>query len=108
MTPQNYSSDIRLVDDKRGVDRTLRIWMNNPLRYAGETLYQTDYIFDEDTGQEFTSLQVVNNRGWMLPYMACMIVGTGLAAQFLITLGRFRRRRAQMDHRGTGGGALTP
>ncbi len=39
-TPKNYSSDIRLVDERRNVDREAHIWMNNPLRYAGETFYQ--------------------------------------------------------------------
>ena len=92
-TPRNYSSDIRLVDPERNVDRELRIWMNNPLRYLNETFYQTSYHKDELTGAESTSLQVVNNRGWMLPYMACMIVGTGLLAQFTLALTRFIRRR---------------
>ncbi len=33
-TPMNYSSEIRLVDKDRGEDRQVKIWMNNPLRYA--------------------------------------------------------------------------
>ena len=42
-TPRNYSSTVRLVDRDRSVDREVRIWMNNPLRYAGETFYQSGY-----------------------------------------------------------------
>ncbi|MFK7820489.1 MAG: cytochrome c biogenesis protein ResB, partial [Planctomycetaceae bacterium] len=80
-TPRDYSSYIRLVDEGNNVDREIRVWMNNPLRYRGETLYQTDYFLDTKTGRELSSLQVVNNRGWMLPYMACMIVLTGMAVQ---------------------------
>ena len=37
-TVKNYSSDIRLVDGSRHVDRNLSIWMNNPLRFAGGLL----------------------------------------------------------------------
>ena len=92
-TPQNYSSDIRLIDPTRGVDREIKIWMNNPLRFAGETFYQSDY--DPTAPVETTILQVVKNTGWMIPYVACMIVGAGLLAQFSITLSRFLRRRAE-------------
>ncbi|HEX7450555.1 MAG TPA: cytochrome c biogenesis protein ResB, partial [Pirellulales bacterium] len=38
-TPRNYSSDVRLIDPSRHEDRQVKIWMNNPLRYAGETFY---------------------------------------------------------------------
>ena len=37
---RNFSSDVRLVDPEHGTDREVRIWMNNPLRYAGMTFYQ--------------------------------------------------------------------
>ena len=87
-TPKNYSSDVRLVDKSRNVDREVKIWMNNPLRFAGETFYQSGYNID-DKGREITTLQVVTNAGWMIPYVACMLVGTGMLAQFSITLLRF-------------------
>ncbi len=93
MTPKNYSSDLRLVDNSRNVDRDVHIWMNNPLRFAGETFYQSSYFANEQ-GQEWTTLQVVTNAGWMIPYVACMLVGTGMLAQFSITLLRFLRRRS--------------
>ena len=89
---RNYSSDLRLVDPSRNVDRDVKIWMNNPLRFAGETFYQSNYDIDEQ-GNEATTLQVVTNTGWMIPYVACMLVGTGMLAQFSITLVRFLKRR---------------
>ncbi|MEX2558641.1 MAG: cytochrome c biogenesis protein ResB, partial [Pirellulales bacterium] len=95
-TPRNYSSDVRLVDPSRNVDRTLKIWMNNPLRYAGETFYQSNFSQDR-AGNEITGLQVVTNTGWMIPYVACMIVATGLLAHFLIVLDRFLRRTTEME-----------
>ena len=35
-TPRDYSSDIQLVDKTRNVDTPQKIWMNNPMRFAGE------------------------------------------------------------------------
>jgi cytochrome c-type biogenesis protein CcsB len=87
---KNYSSDVRLVDTSRQVDKEVKIWMNNPLRFAGETFYQSGY--DADSRGEYTVLQVVRNTGWMIPYVSCMIVATGMLAQFLITLSRFLNR----------------
>jgi len=88
-TPKNFSSDIRLVDPSRDVDRKVHIWMNNPLRYGGETLYQSG----APEGTNITILQVVTNTGWMIPYVACVIVGTGMLAHFSIMLLRFLNRR---------------
>ncbi len=80
-TPRDYSSFVRLVDTKRNIDRgEIRIWMNNPLRYAGETFYQSGYYRDPRTGIGQTTLQVVTNTGWMIPYVACMLVSTGMFA----------------------------
>ena len=93
-TPKNYSSELRLVDPSRNVDREVKIWMNNPLRYAGETFYQSSFNTDPSTGGEITGLQVVTNTGWMIPYVACMLVATGMLAHFSIVLVRFLSRRA--------------
>lgn len=93
-TPMNYSSDVRLVDPTRNVDRQVRIWMNNPLRFAGETFYQSDYQRGMN-GAEITQLQVVTNTGWMIPYVGCMIVGVGMLFQFSVSLLRFLQRREQ-------------
>ncbi|HID20949.1 MAG TPA: hypothetical protein EYP14_00915, partial [Planctomycetaceae bacterium] len=107
-TPRNYSSDIRLVENDatrqhlsplfagsstRNVDRKIHIWMNNPLRYAGETFYQSGYWKDPRTGVERTTLQVVVNPSWMIPYVACMIVATGMLAHFWLVLTRFLNQR---------------
>lgn len=93
-TAKNYSSDVHLVDPTRNVDRAdVHIWMNNPLRFAGETFYQSSVGSDPITGVETTGLQVVTNTGWMIPYVSCMIVGVGMLFQFGLTLMRFVRRR---------------
>lgn len=90
-TPRNYSSDVQLVDASRSVDREVRIWMNNPLRYSGETFYQSGYHADP-SGVESTTLQVVKNTGWMIPYVSCVLVMFGMGAHFSGTLLRFLHR----------------
>jgi ABC-type transport system involved in cytochrome c biogenesis permease subunit len=96
-TPRNFASQLQLVDEDRGVDRAVKIWMNNPLRFAGETFYQSGYFADPKTGVETTTLQVVTNTGWMIPYVSCMIVAIGLLAHFSIALVRFLTRLAAAD-----------
>ena len=93
--PRHYASQVHLVDESRNVDRTVKIWMNNPLRFAGETFYQSGYYKDPESGAEASTLAVVNNTGWMIPYVGCMIVATGLLTQFTIVLGRFLNRRSK-------------
>ncbi|MFG0307246.1 MAG: cytochrome c biogenesis protein CcsA [Phycisphaerales bacterium JB040] len=88
---KNFSSDVRLVDPARETDREVRIWMNNPLRYAGRTFYQASYKPDGSG----TVLQVVRNPGWLLPYVACLLVGGGMAWHFGCSLVAFLRRRAK-------------
>ncbi len=89
-TPRNYSSEIKLVYPESKGDRKVSIWMNNPLRYAGETFYQSGY--HNLGGREMTTLQVVRNTGWMIPYLGCMIVVVGMVVQFGTTLVRFAER----------------
>lgn len=92
-TPRNYSSDVRIVDQEHGEDRTVKIWMNNPLRFGGDTYYQSGYFKNPRTNIEQTTLQVVSNEGWMIPYLACMIVTAGMMFQFGLGLLRFLKRR---------------
>lgn len=75
---RNYSSQVRLVDSKKNVDRDVLIYMNHPLRHAGETFYQASFL-QGDTG---TVLQVVKNPGWLIPYLSCSIVTLGMLIHF--------------------------
>jgi ABC-type transport system involved in cytochrome c biogenesis permease subunit len=94
-TPRDFRSTIQINEDGQSQEFTL--WMNNPLRYKGETFYQSDYRAMPN-GQEMSTLSVVRNTGWMLPYLACMIVAFGMFAQFgqtlLRFLGRFERQKS--------------
>ncbi|MBX3441369.1 MAG: cytochrome c biogenesis protein CcsA [Planctomyces sp.] len=106
-TPRNYSSSVLLTDETTNTRQELTIWMNNPLRYRGLTFYQSGYQRDERTGRESTTLQVVDNAGWMIPYVSCMIVGVGMCYQFVLTLLRFLNRWSRTPP-GTGGTVAPP
>src|SRR6185369_3776404 len=72
--PRNYASDIRLINASTGEDRDLKISMNDPLRYAGETFYQSSFL----ENRKGTILQVVKNPGWLMPYISCAVVSLGM------------------------------
>ncbi len=78
--PKNFSSLIRLQNPNTGEDREVKIYMNNPLRYAGATYYQASF---DQFDPRVTVLQVVRNPGWITPYLACGLVALGLVVQFL-------------------------
>jgi hypothetical protein len=89
-TARNYSSDVRLIDPAEGQNRELRISMNEPLRYRGETFYQSSF---DDRTEKTTVLQVVRNRAWTMPYLACALVALGLLFHFGLHLNGFLKRR---------------
>ena len=87
--PKNFSSRVLLQRPATGEKREVLIYMNNPLRYAGETYYQSGF----DPDNHGTILQVVHNPSWLTPYFSCVLVGVGLVVQFAIHLLGFTRKR---------------
>ncbi len=87
--PKNFSSRVRLVRSETGEDREVTIFMNNPLRYNGETYYQASF----DPDNQGTILQVVRNPSWLTPYFACVMVAAGMIWQFIIHLIGFRGKQ---------------
>ena len=95
-TPRDYSSYVTFTDPATGVEQQGRIWMNNPVRYRGETFYQSTYsTIDLGGGKtgELTGLQVVENAGWLVPYVACVLAFWGMLVHFGGTFLRFADRR---------------
>ncbi len=88
--PKNFSSRVRLLRPDTGEDREVLIYMNKPLRYAGETFYQADWDHEDEKG---TILQVVHNPSWLTPYFSCVLVAAGLVVQFSTHLVRFATKR---------------
>ncbi|MEI8313819.1 MAG: cytochrome c biogenesis protein ResB [Verrucomicrobiota bacterium] len=87
--PKNFSSRVRVQRPDTGEDREVLIYMNNPLRYNGDTYYQASF----DTDNQGTVLQVVHNPSWLTPYFSCVLVGLGLVWQFLRHLIGFAAKR---------------
>src|SRR5690606_37903232 len=78
------------VDPTRGTDRRMVTRMNEPIRYGGATIYQSG-----NPAPGITVFQIVDNFGWMIPYVGCMIVGIGMLAHFSLVLTRFIQRREE-------------
>jgi len=92
--PKNFSSLVHIENPSRGEARDVLIYMNQPLRYLGKTFYQASF----GKGDTLSVLQVVQNPGWLLPYISCVLVTTGLIIHFAIALRRsLRRRRAALE-----------
>ncbi|HUD47060.1 MAG TPA: cytochrome c biogenesis protein ResB [Candidatus Baltobacteraceae bacterium] len=99
--PKNFSSKVHLVDPRTGVHQDNLIYMNNPLRYKGETFFQASWI----PGDRGTILQVVRNPAALTPYVACLLVALGLLTQFLTHLVKFARKRRQQPKTAAARGA---
>ncbi|HYG36412.1 MAG TPA: ResB protein required for cytochrome C biosynthesis, partial [Clostridia bacterium] len=84
-----FSSRVSLQSPDTGENREVLIYMNNPLRYAGQTYYQASF----DVDNQGTVLQVVRNPSWLTPYFSCVLVGLGLVVHFMIHLFGFTFKR---------------
>jgi ABC-type transport system involved in cytochrome c biogenesis permease subunit len=99
-TPRDYSSYVTFTDRGTKAEQQGRIWMNNPVRYRGETFYQSQYSkVDLGNGREgeMTGLQVVENAGWLIPYVACVLAFWGMLMHFGGTFLRFADRHERGD-----------
>lgn len=88
--PKHFASRVRLERPDTGEAREAVISMNNPLRYGGETFYQSG--FDEHE-PAVSVLQAVRNPGWVTPYVACGLITFGLLGHFLSHLITFATKR---------------
>ena len=86
---KNFASRVALIDPDRKENRDVLIYMNHPLRYRGETFYQSGF----EKNDSATVLQVVHNPSFVAPYIACVIVGVGLLFQFALHFAGFAHRR---------------
>jgi len=89
--PKNFSSLVHVENPQRNEARDVLIYMNQPLRYAGKTFYQSSF----GRNDTLSIFQVVENPGWLIPYLSCVLVTLGLLIHFAVALRRSQRRRAQ-------------
>jgi hypothetical protein len=87
--PRNFSSKVKIYHPAKHDDREVLIYMNNPLRYEGETYYQASFANNDRT----SILQVVRNPSWQIPYISCVLVSLGMIVQFSIHLFEFLKKR---------------
>jgi len=87
--PKNFSSLVQVVNPSRQESREVLIYMNQPLRYEGKTFYQASF----GKNDTLSVLSVVENPGWLLPYVSCVLVSLGLLVHFAIVLRRSLKRR---------------
>ena len=90
---KNFASRATLVDPEHGENRDVLIYMNHPLRYRGETFFQSGFEKDDSA----TVLQDVYNPSFIAPYAACVIVAVGLLFQFVTHFVAFLRRRNTLN-----------
>ncbi|MBP1772853.1 MAG: hypothetical protein H6P99_2016 [Holophagaceae bacterium] len=86
---KNFSSLVQVVNPSRQESREVLIYMNQPLRYEGKTFYQASF----GKNDTLSILSVVENPGWLLPYVSCVLVSIGLLVHFAIVLRRSLKRR---------------
>ena len=87
---KDFASHVTLTDPTTTPPATLerRIWMNHPLRYRGDTIFQSSF----KPGDRTTILQIVRNPGAPLPYVSIIIATVGLLLHFGIALASFLLR----------------
>jgi hypothetical protein len=87
--PSEYSSYVTKFEGESA--ESAHITMNEPLRRAGYTLYQTSYSpADPERGEPraFSGLEVVKNPTDRVPIVGCAIIAFGLVWHFLRKLSR--------------------
>ncbi|HJW72326.1 MAG TPA: cytochrome c biogenesis protein ResB [Geothrix sp.] len=87
--PKNFSSLVQISNPFQKESREVLIYMNQPLRYEGKTFYQASF----GKNDTLSVLSVVENPGWLIPYISCVIISAGLLVHFAIVLRRSLKRR---------------
>ena len=90
-TPRRFASDVTIKEGTSSFD--YNISMNQPLRHAGLTFFQSSFGSTKD-GKDLSVLQVVRNPGAWIPYISVALMSLGLIWHFGVSLLRFLRGRA--------------
>jgi hypothetical protein len=87
--PKNFSSLVHLSNPATREERDVLISMNDPMRYDSKAFYQASF----GKGDMLSILQVVENPGWLIPYISCVLVAVGLIVHFTVSLMKSSRKR---------------
>lgn len=90
---KTYSSDVEVLPADARPKVTGLIEMNEPLKYAGYTFYQSSFNQDEKTGEPTASVLSVNyDPGRWIKYLGSLILSLGIVTFFVQT----RRRKTAL------------
>jgi len=89
---RNFSSEVILRDPGQNEERRVLIYMNHPLRYAGETFFQSQVKSTVPGDTNITVLLLVDNPGAWMPYYSCLLVTVGMSVHFGRMLFKFAGR----------------
>jgi hypothetical protein len=97
--PRKYESEVRKIEN--GIEQSVTISMNQPLRHRGYTLYQASWgPTDARPGENlFSVFAVVNNPADQWPLYATIVITFGLALHFTQKLVVYLREQSRGDAR---------
>ncbi len=90
---KTFSSDVIKIEN--GIERNIRISMNQPLRHLGYTFYQASYNDQLPQGVLQSILAVSKNPADQYPKYGCFIVCLGLLVRFSQLLVVYLKRRGK-------------
>jgi len=90
---RDYRSKVTTRD--AGVEQTVEIMMNEPLRYKEFIFYQSGYGPQDPASREpvYSVLSVVSNPSDQWPLWSCVVISFGLALHFLLMLFRYTKNQ---------------
>jgi hypothetical protein len=101
-TPSDYSSYVSVLEPEG--ERSVHIFMNNPLRRDGLVVYQTswgrDPFADPATARLYSVFEVARNPSDKWPECACWVILAGLLLHFGVKLWFYIRSQERAHARG--------
>jgi hypothetical protein len=86
-----YSSKVRVVDARHGLDQERVISMNQPLTQGNLTLYQSSFD-DAGHGRNTSTFSAAYDPGRTLKYSGCLLICLGIAIMFYMRAYFFTNR----------------
>ncbi|MFU8843125.1 MAG: cytochrome c biogenesis protein CcsA [Bacteroidales bacterium] len=86
-SPSSYASEVVLIDERKGLEKPYRIYMNNVLNYGGYRFFQSSYDKDE----KGTVLSVNrDSMGTIVTYLGYFLMTLGMIVALFWKNGRIR------------------
>lgn len=91
--PSSYESIVTVLDPRRDVQKTQKIFMNNVMDYDGYRFFQSSY-FPDETG----TILSVNHDWWgtTITYIGYLMMSIGMLLSLFAPVGRFRELNGKL------------